>query len=182
MTQLSDDVRSMLSELAKVQEIVNRLPKSDIVDLDLTDFALVCRALKSQSYGSLGERWLCKRLGLTRVTGNKDYDAVTPQGNKIEIKFTLSGVGRQFSIVQIRPHADLDYYLIFGITSENKAHVWRLDKAEMRYECDLLKAGSAHGKLDPNNPVQELRLTLVEDSADYARWNRKYQILTQGRW
>jgi hypothetical protein len=175
MTQLSDEYRLKLQNLANIQDEVNTWSKDDIVGLDLPDFALVCRALKSQSYGSLGERWLCNKLGLTRVTGNKDYDAVTPAGLKYEIKFTIAGPGRKFNVVQIRPSADLDGYLIFGINSDNSGQIWLLNKEDMTRECKYLRAKSAHGKFDPNNPLQELRLSFSEGSPTYCRW-KKYRL------
>lgn len=179
MTVLTDEYRSKLQALAEIQAEVNTWPKDDIVALDLPDFALACRALKSQSYGSLGERWLCNKLGLTRVTGNKDYDAVSDKGNKYEIKFTIAGPGK-FNVVQIRPGASLDAYLIFGINSDNTANVWKLDKREMQIECSVLKAKSAHGKFDPNNLTQELRFSFAEGDLTYHRWNKKYRLTPQG--
>lgn len=182
MTVLSDEYRSKLQALANIQAEVNSWPKDDIVSLDMPDFGLACRALKSQSYGALGERWLCNKLGLKRVTGNKDYDAVSANGSKYEIKFTIAGAGSKFNVVQIRPEAPLDYYLIFGINSDNTANVWKLTKHEMGLECYTLKAKSAHGKFDPNNLTQELRFSFAEDDFTYHRWNKNYLVLPNGRW
>ncbi len=179
MTVLTDDYRSKLQTLAEVQAEVNQWPKSDIVDLDLPDFGLACRAFKSQSYGSLGERWVCKRLDLTRVTGNKDYDAVSSTGLRYEIKFTIAGPGRKFNVVQVRPHAKLDAYLIFGINYDGTGQIWHLNKMEMADECMTLKAGSAHGKMNHKNPAQELRFTFTEDDETWERW-KMYRLTPRG--
>jgi hypothetical protein len=181
MTQLTNEYRSKLQALAEIQAEVNTWPKDDIVKLDLPDFALACRALKSQSYGALGERWLCDKLGLSRVTGNKDYDAVGDKGGKYEIKFTIaSPPNDKFNVVQVRPDASIDWYLIFGINSDNTANVWKISKKEMELECHTLKAKSAHGKFDPNNLSQELRFSFTEGDLTYHRWNKRYRLTPRG--
>jgi hypothetical protein len=178
MTTLTDEHRSKLQALAEIQSEVNTWPKDDIVKLDMPDFALACRALKSQSYGALGERWLCNKLGLTRVTGNKSHDAMDSQARKYEIKFTIAGPGK-FNVVQIRPDASLDYYLIFGINSDNTGQVWKLRKMDMTKGCILLRAKSAHGKFDPA-VTQELRFSFAENDFTYHRWNKRYRLTPQG--
>jgi hypothetical protein len=170
MTVLTNEYRQKLQVLAEVQAEVNSWSKDDIVSLEMPDFGLACRAFKSQSYGSLGERWLCNKLGLTRITGNKDFDAVGPSGLRYEIKFTIAGPNRKFNVVQVRPHARLDSYLVFGINFDNTYQVWHLNKMEMADECEMLKAGSAHGKFDPKNPAQELRFTFAEGDETFKRW------------
>lgn len=180
MTVLTDDYRSKLQALAEIQAEVTQWQKDDIVALDMPDFGLACRAFKSQSYGSLGERWLCNKLELTRVTGNKDYDAIhEASGFKYEIKFSIAGPQKKFNVVQVRPHADIRGYLIFGINHDNTAQVWYLNKMDMADECQLLKAGSAHGKFDPKNPAQELRFTFTEGDETFERW-KMYQLTPRG--
>jgi len=179
MTVLDTDTRDLLKVMAKTQELVNQISKDEIISLDLPDFALVCRGLKSQSYGALGERWLCNKLGLTRVTGNKDWDAVSDTGLRYEIKFSIAGPNRKFNVVQVRPHGSLDAYLIFGIGYDNQGYVWHLNKMEMNDELQLLKAGSAHGKLDPRNPAQERRFTFTEGGDTFKRWEM-YRLTHSG--
>lgn len=182
MTQLTPQELAKLQALADTQAEVNGWSRDRIVSLDIEHFALACRALKSQSYGALGERWLCDKLGLTRVTGNKDYDAVSAAGKRFEVKFTIAPPTGKFNVVQIRPQANLDGYLIFAVNSSNTAQIWQLSKDDMTNECRVLKAGSAHGKRDPNNPDQELRLSFTEGDLTYHRWNKMYQVLPNGRW
>jgi hypothetical protein len=181
MTVLSDEYRSKLQTLAQIQAEVNTWPKDDIVKLDLPDFALACRALKSQSYGALGERWLCDKLEMTRVTGNKDYDATDKAGKRYEIKFTIATEPhKKFNVVQVRPDADIDGYLIFGINSDNTANVWQMNKFWMTHECSVLKAKSAHGKFDPDSKTQELRFSFAEGDLTYHRWNKNYRLTPRG--
>lgn len=180
--ELTSEHRSKLQTLADIQAEVVSWPKNDIVALRLKDFALVCRALKSQSYGSLGERWLCERFEWDRITGNKDYDARTPNGYHYEIKFTIAGAARKFHVVQVRPHAKVYGYIVFGIGTDNTGYFWHLNKMEMADECEVLKARAAHGKFDPKNPAQELRFTFTEGDDTFKRWNQLYRLTTPDTW
>jgi hypothetical protein len=182
MTQLTPQELAKLHVLAQTQDEVNGWSKDRIVSLNLRDFALTCRALKSQSYGSLGERWLCERFEWDRVTGNKDYDARTPAGHHYEIKFTISGPTRTFNVVQVRPHAQIAGYIIFGINHDNTANFWHLTKNQMATECTILNAKSAHGKFDAANPVQEYRFSFKEDDETFLRWNKRYRLTVPDTW
>jgi hypothetical protein len=49
----------------------------------------------------------------------------------------------------------------------------------MADECMMLKAGSAHGKMNHRNPAQELRFTFTEGDETWERW-KIYRLTPRG--
>lgn len=177
LIRLDDNYRERIEEAIRLQEDMSKMPREEKLSLPWSDFILVCRVTASQSYGSLGEEYLCRQFKLSRVTGNKSYDAVDIDGNKIEIKISIPKPKEKYNVVQVRPGAECDRYLICGVTGEGMGKIWSLSSQQMQKECDIFGA-SAHGKLSQSNPNRELRLSFLEGDANCIRWDKLYLIET----
>ena len=68
--------------------------------------------LSPQQYGAALETHIKTKYGWGNAMDNKSGDALTPNGNKIEIKVSAEDAKGGFNYVQIRPNHDVDYYLL----------------------------------------------------------------------
>ena len=101
-------------------------------------------------------------------------------GDFYEVKCSIITLTNpRLNFVQIRDWQNIKGY--FGIAFDTRIRpinieVYRLDKSQMKEECNLMKASSAHGteEANKNNANKELRFDLKIDPNDknYIRWQK----------
>jgi len=159
-------------------------------DLPIRDFITVMQMLTSQSYGSRIQNRLIKILGFKGVAANKDTgDCEDTYGDFHEVKASIvTPTNPRLNFVQIRPWQNIKGYI--GVAFDTRVdpmriEVYTLDKNQMKEECEIMNASSAHGtkKANENNTNTELRFDIKIDPEDqnYKRW-QKYRSNLSDRW
>jgi len=159
-------------------------------DLPIRDFVTVMQMLTSQSYGSRIQNRLIKLLGFKKVAATRDAgDCEDAYGDFHEVKASIvTPTNPSLNFVQIRPWQNIKGYI--GVAFDTRVdpmriEVYTLDKNQMKDECGLTKASSAHGtkEANKNNSNKELRFDIKIDPDDkhYQRW-QKYRSNLGEKW
>lgn len=151
-------------------------------DLSLNFFLKIMKFLTPQSYGSRIQNKLIKSLGFSKVDQRLDKGDYKDQfGHHYEVKISLiTETNNSLNMVQIRPWQEIKGYICIAIDlrEDPKIYTFKLNKEEMKAECELMKASSAHGTKNAvkNNENIELRMGLKIDlkNKDFLRWKEKY--------
>ena len=121
---------------------------------------LLCKKyLSSNMYSMLLEKHIKEMFNLDNKKNNASGDAVSQNGLNIEIKVSFMAKNGNCNIVQLRPHYNIDYYLImfydvyFGEYGEI---YWILCEAKKIYELIPEYGEYSHGTIKKNGPIAEV--------------------------
>lgn len=136
-------------------------------DLPYKHFLMVMYAwFTSQSYSGRIEKRIIRDLGLKKISSRLDRgDCINSNGKYGEIKISYKNIDEQFSFVQVRPHQDLDFYLLQCIDPDDdfKLYNFFLTKNEMLNFLEMFNGSNCHGVVEFKNDrsQEEKRITVV---------------------
>ena len=109
--------------------------------------------LTPQSYGKLLEKWIKKNFGLGDPLDSLSGDATSSVGGAIEIKATMEKGDGKVNFVQIRPHHNIEYYIltVYSFT-QDRVH-WLLVPSKDLYSFLPEFGGYAHGTVKKNGKI-----------------------------
>jgi hypothetical protein len=184
MKSINDELLNRVKDAIQIQsEIRNLLLKDKDIgsDLPIRDFIMLMQMLTPQSYGCKIQARLIKQLGFKSINNTKDTgDCEDSFGDKWEIKSSIiNASNNSLNLVQIRLWQDIKGYVIVVFDTRinpMEIQVYRIDINQMKKECELCNASSAHGtkKANKNNENIELRFSIKIDKNDYnfKRWQQ----------
>jgi hypothetical protein len=186
-------------QISKIKEslvITNEIKRLSINDktlgfeLPIRDFIAVMQMLTAQSYGSRIQNRLLKLLEFSRVPASENMgDCKDRFGDFYEVKASIvTPTNFKLNLVQIRPWQKIKGYICVAFDTRVdpiKIEVYTLDKNQMKEECEIMRASSAHGtkEANENNINKELRFDINIDPSNehYHRW-QKYRSNLSEKW
>lgn len=174
----------ILNQAMRIQELINGCENldDDIVNCGNAELYYTATAsLSAQQKAPMGERFLCKQLGLTQVSSRLDRgDAHDENGLYYEFKNSFTNIGENLNIRQIRLWQDVDFYYCIYINEKdlNKSLFFVLTKEEMEKEVELC-GGYTHGTVGANavNQHSEYSITIPiyrDSNPKTKRWKENY--------
>ena len=150
-----------LNELKKAAIQKNQMKNIDISKCQYggKEFILHCYGfLNPQSYGSQIQKRFIKLNNLQHVPSSAARGDCIDNSSYKEIKASISS--GEFSIVQIRPHHNVESYLLlfFKICDDGEVENYFFDvPSDVLYSMNL---SNAHGKKESKNVEKEYRMTV----------------------
>lgn len=191
---LSEVREKNMQALKKQIRTYQALEKAIAAGVSLTDDIVNCgdgylyytstAGMNVQTKAPLGEEFVCKMLGLTRISSHENCgDAVDADGHHYEFKNSFTNQKQSLNLRQVRPWQNIDYYYCFYINEEDleKSVFFELTKQQM--EEEVFTYGSpTHGTEEVNkeNPVTEWSLTIPvynDNNSNTKRWKERYLSL-----
>jgi hypothetical protein len=181
---LTDEQFADIKFCASVLDYVRNLPEAKsttgFFDEPIDRFIAIMRMFNPQSYGSRIEKRIIHDGGFISVAGKDKGDCRDGLGDHYEVKASIiTNYNPVLNLVQLRPWQDIKGYLCiaFDVRVEPMGiEVYRLDINQMKSECELLHATSAHGTQEANrnneNIELALRVPMNKEDANYIRWQR----------
>lgn len=172
----SENLKHIYDILMEVKNI-RRMNKDDLIKKDWDDFLLHCALLNPQSYGAIIEKKFRIVNGLPKIPAKENKgDVFNPRdGKNYEVKSSYLSSDGGYSLVQIRPWQNVDYYILLVDIKDEKVikKFFVLTHDEMIKEVELL-GGAAHGtkEIITEDVHVEKRITLVQK--DIERWEKIY--------
>ena len=109
--------------------------------------------MTAQSYGAAVEQKIIDGMGWTKDKSKTAGDALTPKGDRIEIKFSVANITGGTNYVQLRPHYTANkYLLVYYYPEEDRMEPFLLSK-EDTIECILKYGGYAHGSIKKQGEI-----------------------------
>jgi hypothetical protein len=184
MEIINEELLKRIKDALRVQSEVRGLIleyKNIGSNLSIRDFIMVMQMLTPQSYGCRVQDRVIKQLGFKHIGSKKDSgDCEDSFGDRWEIKCSIINTSNDcLNLVQIRPWQDIKGYIVVVFDTRidpTEIQVYRLDINQMKKECELCNASSAHGtkKANVNNINVELRFSIKINKEDYnfQRWQQ----------
>jgi hypothetical protein len=184
MEDINKELLERIKEALKTQTEVRTLVlknKNIGSSLSIRDFIIVMQMLTPQSYGSRVQNRLINQLGFIPIESKDNSgDCEDSFGDRWEIKSSIiNSSNNSLNLVQIRPWQDIKGYIIVVFDTRidpMDIQVYRLDINQMKRECELCNANSAHGTKNANinNKNIELRFSIKIDREDaiFKRWQQ----------
>lgn len=125
--------------------------------------------LTPQSYGKLLEKWIKKDFALGDPLDSLSGDATSSTGAPIEIKATMEKGDGKVNFVQIRPHHNIEYYIltVYSFT-QDRVH-WLLVPSKDLYSFLPEFGGYAHGTVKKNGKITTTSIETNKDQeCEYA--------------
>lgn len=107
-------------------------------------FVLAKTFLNPQAYGAVLEAWAKNFLGMTKVTDKLSGD-LHSKGKNYEVKCSVSSKTGSFNYLQIRPHHQIDEYILINYSIELDEVIWIKIPSKKLYELFPDFGGYAHG-------------------------------------
>ena len=138
-------------------------------------------SLSVQAKAPLGEKFLCNKLGFTRIPANKNQgDAVDSNGYHYEFKNSFTNKQENLNMRQIRLWQNIDWYYCIYINEDNieDSLFFALTKEEMIYEvaeCGSATHGTVAANKDNTNIEYSITIPVYNDSnSKTKRWKERY--------
>ena len=180
--EIKDTIEFVLNNIDEYRNVLSKVQaiKPHLVELVLAgeiterDFYKLSSLLNSQARSPMWEKYFIQKHQCRRIKRQEDMGDFEKNGKHYEYKCSGFNQDGSVHIVQIRTWQKC-HYIVQSI-SDKKVHTFELSHEDMLREIDLLGASVAHGTRTSNikNQNIELRMTLVKDSENWARWRRKY--------
>lgn len=130
-----------------------------------------------QSYGIRLENLFKKKHSFNNKTDNESGDA-EKNGWKIEIKHSLGSSSGCWSFQQLRPHHDVDYYIL-GAYDENVDELYYfVVPSDIMYEICKIHGAASHGTQQNNKQQKNIELGLWTGK-NYQSWKKLQQYLIE---
>lgn len=183
ISEINSRNKKVLDKALRVEELLSNEDLSkDITEVDSAElYYLSTSSLTAQAKAPMGEKFLCNKLSLERVSSRLDRgDAVDSEGLYYELKNSFTNQAQNLNIRQIRLCQEVDYYYCFYINEESleDSLFFVLTKAQMQEEVELC-GGFTHGTVAANqeNRNSEYSITISinsKRSEKTIRWKEKY--------
>ena len=164
---------SFLDEQLRIRNIIRKEGEEDKkfgFDLPYKHFLkLMYACFTSQSYSGRIEARIIIEYGLTKIGADLDRgDCINKNRKYGEIKVSYKTLKNQFNFVQIRPHQDLDFYILQCINQDEDFRVYNffLTKAQMTTFMEMFGASNCHGVVEnkTDRTKEEKRMTVTFES------------------
>lgn len=157
----------------------------------IRDYSLDCleHNISAQSYGPGVEKILIKKLNWHKDKRKNTGDAVTANGDMVEIKFSIANMKGETNYVQIRPHYKANLYLLIYYSPElDKLEAFLLKKNYVKLAIYKF-GGYAHGSIKTQGKIT--LKNIFNNSYEYAirpnvikndaaiKYFRKYNLLNK---
>ena len=154
------NLKTLLKEVREIRK--NKTKRKAKGFNNIRQYILTCLRFNTtaQSYGPGVETMVIKNCGLTKETDKDSGDARTPDGERLEIKFSAAGLNGQINFVQLRPHYNIDKYLLIYYDVElDKLETFLLCKQTVNEAIKDHGGGYAHGSVAKNGPITWKKIT-----------------------
>jgi len=164
----------MSNLLKEAREVINAKRKAKIKPGDFKNprgYLLNCikHSVPAQSYGTGIEKIFIKECRMIKETEKTSGDARVnpgPDEERLEIKASLANEKGGINFVQLRPHNNIDTYLLYYYDIDlNKQECFILPAHKVNIAI-LKWGGYAHGSIKKNGPIT--KMSINDNEYEYA--------------